>query len=44
MKMKHLEMMGYKVLQINEHDWNSKYMAAPGAKANYLKCLLQISN
>ncbi|KAH8240818.1 hypothetical protein KR026_005805 [Drosophila bipectinata] len=44
LKMKHLEMMGYKVLQINEHDWNSKYMAAPGAKANYLKCLLQISN
>ncbi|KAH8298025.1 hypothetical protein KR018_004787 [Drosophila ironensis] len=44
LKMKHLEMMGYKVLQINEHDWNSKYMAAPGAKANYLKCLLQISH
>ncbi|KAL7738775.1 hypothetical protein ACLKA6_001174 [Drosophila palustris] len=44
LKMKHLEMMGYKVLQINEHDWNSKYMLAPGAKANYLKCLLQISS
>ncbi|KAH8375089.1 hypothetical protein KR093_003698 [Drosophila rubida] len=43
LKMKHLEMMGYKVLQINEHDWNSKYMKAPGAKANYLKCLLQIT-
>ncbi|KAH8413964.1 hypothetical protein KR009_008984 [Drosophila setifemur] len=39
LKVKHLEMMGYKVLQINEHDWNSKYMTAPGAK-----CLLQISN
>ncbi|SPP86099.1 uncharacterized protein LOC117588125 [Drosophila guanche] len=44
LKMKHLEMMGYKVLHINEHDWNSKYMMAPGAKANYLKCLLQISH
>ncbi|KNC23192.1 hypothetical protein FF38_07741, partial [Lucilia cuprina] len=44
MKIKHLEMMGYKVLHINEHDWNSKYMNVPGAKQNYLKCLLQISN
>ncbi|KAH8381136.1 hypothetical protein KR200_003612 [Drosophila serrata] len=43
MKMKHLEMMGYKVLQINEHDWNSKYMATQGAKEKFLKCLLQIS-
>ncbi|KAH8281222.1 hypothetical protein KR044_011662 [Drosophila immigrans] len=43
LKIKHLEMMGYKVLQINEHDWNSKYMMSLGAKANYLKCLLQIS-
>ncbi|XP_034099908.2 FAST kinase domain-containing protein 1, mitochondrial isoform X1 [Drosophila albomicans] len=43
LKMKHLEMMGYKVLQINEHDWNSKHRMAPDAKANYLKCLLQIS-
>ncbi|EDW02889.1 uncharacterized protein LOC6562320 [Drosophila grimshawi] len=44
LKIKHLEMMGYKVLHINEHDWNSKYLQAPGAKANYLKCLLQISH
>ncbi|XP_030377420.1 uncharacterized protein LOC115626256 isoform X2 [Scaptodrosophila lebanonensis] len=44
LKIKHLEMMGYKVLHINEHDWNSKYMLAPGAKANYLKCLLQIAH
>ncbi|KAM7353804.1 FAST kinase domain-containing protein 1, mitochondrial [Cochliomyia hominivorax] len=44
LKIKHLEMMGYKVLHINEHDWNSKYMNAPGAKQNYLKCLLQISS
>ncbi|XP_026844911.1 uncharacterized protein LOC6589626 [Drosophila persimilis] len=44
LKIKHLEMMGYKVLHINEHDWNSKYMMAPGAKANYLKCLLQITH
>ncbi|XP_065357681.1 FAST kinase domain-containing protein 1, mitochondrial [Calliphora vicina] len=44
LKIKHLEMMGYKVVHINEHDWNSKYMNAPGAKQNYLKCLLQISN
>ncbi|XP_005177835.3 FAST kinase domain-containing protein 1, mitochondrial isoform X1 [Musca domestica] len=44
LKIKHLEMMGYKVLHINEHDWNSKYMNAPGAKTKYLKCLLQISN
>lgn len=44
LKIKHLEMLGYKVLHINEHDWNSKYMRAPGAKANYLKCLLQISS
>ncbi|KAH8404356.1 hypothetical protein KR222_004911 [Zaprionus bogoriensis] len=44
LKIKHLEMLGYRVLHINEHDWNSKYMNAPGAKANYLKCLLQISS
>ncbi|XP_043644676.1 FAST kinase domain-containing protein 1, mitochondrial [Drosophila teissieri] len=44
LKMRHLEMMGYKVMQINEHDWNSKYMASTAAKANYLKCLLQISH
>ncbi|EDW76328.1 uncharacterized protein Dwil_GK14716 [Drosophila willistoni] len=44
LKIKHLEMMGYKVLHINEHDWNSKYMKARGAKTNYLKCLLQISH
>ncbi|ALC38431.1 CG31643 [Drosophila busckii] len=44
LKIKHLEMMGYKVLHINEHDWNSKYMLAPDAKANYLKCLLQITH
>lgn len=44
LKIKHLEMMGYKVLHINEHDWNTKYMNAPGAKTKYLKCLLQISN
>ncbi|EDW54456.1 FAST kinase domain-containing protein 1, mitochondrial [Drosophila sechellia] len=44
LKMRHLEMMGYKVMQINEHDWNSKYMASSTAKANYLKCLLQISH
>lgn len=44
LKMRHLEMMGYKVMQINEHDWNSKYMASSTAKVNYLKCLLQISH
>ncbi|XP_039478860.2 FAST kinase domain-containing protein 1, mitochondrial [Drosophila santomea] len=44
LKMRHLEMMGYKVMQINEHDWNSKYMTSTAAKANYLKCLLQISH
>ncbi|XP_013110669.2 FAST kinase domain-containing protein 1, mitochondrial [Stomoxys calcitrans] len=44
LKIKHLEMMGYRVLHINEHDWNTKYMNAPGAKKKYLKCLLQISN
>lgn len=44
LKVKHLEMMGYKVLRIAEHEWNSKYMNAEQAKRNYLKCLLQISN
>ncbi|XP_017079482.2 FAST kinase domain-containing protein 1, mitochondrial [Drosophila eugracilis] len=44
LKMRHLEMMGYKVMQINQHDWNSKYMTSTTAKANYLKCLLQISH
>uniref|UniRef100_A0A1A9UNI6 RAP domain-containing protein n=1 Tax=Glossina austeni TaxID=7395 RepID=A0A1A9UNI6_GLOAU len=44
LKIKHLEMMGYKVLRIAEHEWNSKYMNAEQAKRNYLKCLLQISN
>ncbi|KAL9876114.1 FAST kinase domain-containing protein 1, mitochondrial [Glossina fuscipes] len=44
LKVKHLEMMGYKVLRITEHEWNSKYMNANQAKRNYLKCLLQITN
>ncbi|XP_052837250.1 FAST kinase domain-containing protein 1, mitochondrial isoform X1 [Drosophila gunungcola] len=44
LKMRHLEMMGYKVMQINAHDWNSKYMASSKAKENYLKCLLKISH
>ncbi|CAD6997622.1 unnamed protein product [Ceratitis capitata] len=42
LRTKHLEMMGYKVIHINEHDWNTKYMNSPKTKTNYLKCLLQI--
>ncbi|XP_017468896.1 PREDICTED: uncharacterized protein LOC108360933 isoform X3 [Rhagoletis zephyria] len=42
LRTKHLEMMGYKVLHINEHDWNTRYMNSPQIKTNYLKCLLQI--
>uniref|UniRef100_A0A1A9W857 RAP domain-containing protein n=1 Tax=Glossina brevipalpis TaxID=37001 RepID=A0A1A9W857_9MUSC len=44
LKVKHLEMMGYKVLHITEHDWYSKYMKFDQAKRNYIKCLLKISN
>ncbi|XP_053961002.1 uncharacterized protein LOC128865080 [Anastrepha ludens] len=42
LRTKHLEMMGYKVIHINEHDWNTRYMNSPHTKSNYLKCLLQI--
>ncbi|XP_049318397.1 uncharacterized protein LOC105222376 isoform X2 [Bactrocera dorsalis] len=42
LKTKHLEMMGYKVIHINEHDWNTRYMNSPEIKTKYLKYLLQI--
>lgn len=40
LKERHLEMMGFKVIQINYSQWNSMYMNLPGAKGDYLKSLL----
>lgn len=43
LRHRHLELLGYKVLQIKFTDWYSLYMSMPGAKINYLKNLLQIA-
>ncbi|XP_037052423.1 FAST kinase domain-containing protein 1, mitochondrial isoform X2 [Bradysia coprophila] len=40
LKERHLEMMGFKVVQINYIQWNSMYMSLPGAKSDYVKGLL----
>lgn len=42
LRERHLEMLGYKVVQVNHNEWNSLYMSVPGAKLNYLKGLLEI--
>lgn len=42
LRQRHLEMLGYRVVQISFNDWNAMYMSLPGAKLNYLKKLLQI--
>lgn len=42
LRERHLEMLGYRVVQVNYNEWNSMYMSVPGAKMNYLKGLLQI--
>lgn len=43
LRERHLEMLGYKVVQVNYNEWNSMYMNLPGARQNYLKELLQIA-
>lgn len=40
---RHLELMGYKVIQIKYSDWYSMYMNMPGARIDYLKGLLDIT-
>lgn len=40
LKERHLEIMGFKVVQINYKQWNSMYMNLPGAKSDYVKDLL----
>lgn len=42
LRERHLEMLGYQVVQVNYTEWSSMYMNVPGAKLNYLKSLLQI--
>lgn len=42
LRERHLEMLGYKVVQVNYSEWNAMYMNVPGAKMNYLKGLLEI--
>ena len=39
-RRRHIEMLGYRVLSINIHEWNSMYMSIKDAKINYLKSLL----
>lgn len=40
MQQKHLEMLGYKVIAIDENLWNSMYMGEPKAKLNYINNLI----
>lgn len=40
LRQRHLEILGYRVVQISYNEWNSMYMNLPGAKLNYLKKLL----
>ncbi|XP_055920342.1 FAST kinase domain-containing protein 1, mitochondrial isoform X2 [Eupeodes corollae] len=42
LRMRHLEMLGYKVVHINQHDWT--HLKVQNERANYLKCLLQITS
>lgn len=44
LRERHLEMLGYKVVQVNYNEWNSMYMSLPGARQNYLKELLHIGS
>lgn len=39
-RSRHIEMLGFKVLNIKVKDWNSLYMSIKDAKINYLKSLL----
>lgn len=43
LKMRHLEILGYKVVHIKIQEWNSMYLNISGAKKNYLINLLQLS-
>lgn len=43
LRMRHLEILGYKVLQIKYNDWNSMYLNIEGAKQSFLKNLLQLT-
>lgn len=43
LRERHLEMLGYKVVQVNYSEWNAMYMSVPGAKVTYLKNLLQLT-
>lgn len=42
LRERHLEMLGYRVVQVSYSEWNAMYMNVPGAKVTYLKNLLQI--
>jgi hypothetical protein len=41
--MRHLEILGFKVVHIKIQEWNSMYLNISGAKRNYLINLLQLS-
>lgn len=43
LREKHLKTMGYHVLTLCYNDWNSMYMALPGAKVEYLREKLSLS-
>lgn len=40
MKARHLEIMGYRVVEITHSFWNSMFMTEPKAKINYLRNLI----
>ncbi|XP_055382024.1 uncharacterized protein LOC129612451 [Condylostylus longicornis] len=42
MRVRHLEMLGFKVIHLSITDWNALYMNIPGAKVKYLKDLMQL--
>jgi len=43
LRMRHLEILGYKVVHIRYNEWNSMYLNVEGAKLNYLKNLLKLT-
>lgn len=42
LKQRHLEMLGFNVIQIQYRDWNKTQMNLPNAKQTFLKKILNI--
>lgn len=40
LRQRHLELLGYKVVHVKFHEWNSMHMNVSGEKLGYLKSLI----